>query len=227
MKKNILIVDDEERIRNLLNAYLKKENFEVFNASNGVEALNIIKKNDIHLIVLDVMMPVMDGWDTLSRLRESYKTPVIMLTARGEEEDKLQGFEFGVDDYETKPFSPKVLVAKIKAMIKRAYPDEEIDNSYDGLRIDEKSYEVYIDDKNINLSPTEFSLLSYFVRNRGIVLSREKLLDNVWGYDFEGDLRAVDTQVKRLREKLGEKAHLIATVRGVGYKFEVKNENKK
>ncbi|MHC1686002.1 MAG: response regulator transcription factor [Clostridiaceae bacterium] len=227
MKKNILIVDDEERIRNLLNAYLKKENFEVFNASNGVEALNIIKKNDIHLIVLDVMMPVMDGWDTLSRLRESYKTPVIMLTARGEEEDKLQGFEFGVDDYETKPFSPKVLVAKIKAMIKRTYPKEESDNSYDGLRIDEKSYEVYINDNNINLSPTEFALLSYFVRNRGIVLSREKLLDNVWGYDFEGDLRAVDTQVKRLREKLGEKAHLIATVRGVGYKFEVKNENKK
>lgn len=227
MRRNILIVDDEERIRNLIGAYLKKENFEVFNAANGVEALNIIKKNSIHLVVLDVMMPVMDGWDTLSRIRENYKIPVIMLTARGEEEDKLQGFEFGVDDYETKPFSPKVLVAKIKAMIKRTYSEDETDNSYDGLRIDEKSYEVFIDEKNINLSPTEFSLLSYFVKNKGIVLSREKMLDNVWGYDFEGDLRAVDTQVKRLREKLGEKSYLIATVRGVGYKFEVKNENKK
>lgn len=227
MIRNILIVDDEERIKDLLEAYLKKENFIVFNAANGVEALNIIKKETIHLVVLDVMMPVMDGWSTLSRIRENYKIPVIMLTARGEEEDKLQGFEYGVDDYETKPFSPKVLVAKIKAMIKRTYVEDKDENNYDGLRIDEKSYEVYVDEKNINLSPTEFSLLSYFVKNKGIVLSREKLLDNVWGYDFEGDLRAVDTQVKRLREKLGEKSYLIATVRGVGYKFEVKNENKK
>lgn len=227
MRRNILIVDDEERIRNLIGAYLKKENFEVFNASNGVEALNIIKKNSIHLVVLDVMMPLMDGWDTLSRIRENYKIPVIMLTARAEEEDKLQGFEFGVDDYETKPFSPKVLTAKIKAMVKRSYSDDEGDSSYDGIKIDEKSHEVFIDEKNINLSPTEFALLAYFVKNKGIVLSREKMLDNVWGYDFEGDLRAVDTQVKRLREKLGEKAYLIATVRGVGYKFEVKNENKK
>lgn len=227
MTRNILIVDDEERIRSLLGAYLKKENFEIFNAANGVEALNIIKTNNIHLVVLDVMMPIMDGWNTLSRIRESYNIPVIMLTARGEEEDKLHGFEGGVDDYETKPFSPKVLVAKIKAMIKRAYSEETDESSYDGLKLDEKAYEVYIDGKNINLSPTEFALLSYFIKNRGIVLTREKLLDNVWGYDFDGDLRAVDTQIKRLREKLGIKAYLIATVRGVGYKFEGKNENKK
>lgn len=227
MSIKILVVDDEERIRNLLGAYLKREGFEVLYAEDGVEALKLIHINTINLVILDVMMPKMDGWEALTRLREEYNMPVIMLTAKGEEDDKLQGFNLGVDDYETKPFSPKLLIAKIKAILKRIHGEEKDVEilSYNGLVINEKSHEIHIEGSRVGVSATEFSLLVYLSKNIGIVLSREKILDSVWGYDFEGDLRVVDTQVKRLREKLGEKAGLITTVRGVGYKFEVKNEN--
>lgn len=225
MNKTILIVDDEERMRILIEAYLKKEGFNVLQAENGEEALEVFKENVIELIVLDVMMPVKDGWTTCLELRKSSNVPILMLTAKSEDEDQLLGFKLGIDSYVTKPFSPKVLIAKIKALINRAYPKEngnQDENSYDGLYINEQFHQVKIEGEEIYLSPKEFELLCYFIRNKDIVLSREKILDAVWGLDYFGDLRTVDTHIKRLREKLGEKAYLIATVRGTGYKFEVK-----
>lgn len=222
--KNILIVDDEENIRNLIGAYLKKEGFKIYTGSNGVEALNIIKTNEIHLIILDVMMPVLDGFETLKRIRKDYDIPVIMLSARGEEEDKLLALGFGADNYETKPFSPKVLVAKIKAQIKRLYGMEQKDQDtvdLGKLHINEKAHKILLGNEELSLSPTEFSLLIYLSKNKGIVLTREQILTAIWGYDFEGDLRVVDTTVKRLREKLKDSANMITTVRGFGYKFEV------
>jgi two-component system, OmpR family, response regulator ResD len=227
LNKSILIVDDEENIRNLLGVYLKKEEFSVYHAGNGVEALNIVKKNEIHLMVLDIMMPIMDGFETLKVLRRDCNVPVMMLSAKAEDEDKLFALGFGADDYETKPFSPKVLVAKIKAQIKRIYGTEDKETpknleelSFGILQVNEKSHKVILGKEEINLSPTEFSLLIYFVKNKGIVLTREQILTAIWGYDFEGDLRVVDTTVKRLREKLKESSNLIGTVRGFGYKFE-------
>ncbi|MBC2580986.1 response regulator transcription factor [Clostridium sp. DJ247] len=225
MNKTILIVDDEERMRVLIEAYLKKDGFIVFNAENGEEALKIFKNNIIHFVVLDVMMPIMDGWRTCRELRKISNIPILMLTAKAEDEDQLLGFELGIDSYVTKPFSPKVLVAKIKAVLKRAYAEEASKNedlSYDGLNVNEQFHQVKINDEEIYLSPKEFELLCYFIKNKDIVLSREKILDSVWGLDYYGDLRTVDTHIKRLREKLGEKANLITTVRGIGYKFEVK-----
>ncbi|NMM64853.1 response regulator transcription factor [Clostridium sp. P21] len=223
MSKTILIVDDEERMRFLIGAYLKKEGFTVFEAENGKDALKVFKENTIELVVLDIMMPIMDGWETCKEIRKISQVPVIMLTAKAEDEDQLLGFELGTDNYVTKPFSPKILTAKIKALLKRTYPDgNNDDNFFDGLYINEKSHEFKIYDKDIYLSPKEFELLIYFIKNKGIVLSREQILDSVWGTDYYGELRTVDTHIKRLREKLGEKAYLISTVRGTGYKFETK-----
>lgn len=225
MKNTVLIVDDEERIRFLIEAYLKKEDLNVLQAENGQDALKIFKENVVDLVVLDVMMPIMDGWSTCIEIRKISNVPVIMLTAKSEDEDQLLGFKLGTDSYVTKPFNTKVLVARIKALLKRAYPcewDNSGENVYDGIYINEQSHEVKIADKEIYLSPKEFELLCYFTKNKDIVLSREKILDSVWGLDYYGDLRTVDTHIKRLREKLGEKSYLIATVRGTGYKFEVK-----
>ena len=223
MKKSILIVEDEIRIRFLVKDYLLKEDYNVFEAENGIEALDVLKNNKLDLIVLDIMMPKMDGLTCLSKIREHSTIPVILLTAKSQEEDKLQGYEVGADDYMTKPFSPKVLVAKIKALLKRTR--EEVDSStqdYDGLVINKLSHEVKLHDKSLSLSPKEYELLIYLIDNESIALSRDNILDNVWGLDYFGDIRTVDTNVKRLREKLEDKSNYIVTVRGSGYKFEVK-----
>ncbi|MGL4730637.1 MAG: response regulator transcription factor [Clostridium sp.] len=228
MNRTILIVDDEENIRRLLAAYLAKENYNVIQANNGVDAINKVKNNKIDLIVLDIMMPMMDGFEALKIIRQDHDMPVIMLSAKGEDEDKLLAFGIGVDNYETKPFSPKILIAKINALMKRAYgQDDKNEDVYEfnGLSINEKSHNVTVDGTELSLTPTEFSLLMYFVKNKDIVLSREQILDGVWGYNFMGDFRVVDTSVKRLREKIKDKAKYIQTVRGFGYKFEVKDEN--
>lgn len=222
MKKAILVVEDEFRIRFLLRDYFLKEGFTIYEAENGEEALNIFKEKKIDLIVLDIMMPVMDGLTVLEKIREVSTLPVILLTAKGQEEDKLQGYDIGADDYVTKPFSPKVLVAKVKALLKRTR--EDVDSSsqdYNGLVINKLSREVKINDVALSLSPKEYELLVYLIDNESIALSRDNILDSVWGIDYYGDIRTVDTNVKRLREKLGEKANYIVTVRGSGYKFEV------
>ncbi len=227
MNETILIVDDEERIRNLVSIYLRKEKYTILEAENGLEAVNIFNKNKVDLIILDVMMPIMDGWDACKEIRKTSNVPVIMLTAKSEEDDELLGFELGTDHYITKPFVPKLLVAKVKAIMRRTYSTDTTikdENSFDGLVVDNLSHEVTLDNIEINLSPKEFELLNYFIINKRIVLSREKILDTLWGVDYFGDLRTVDTVIKRLREKLGEKSYLIATIRGTGYKFEVKNE---
>ncbi|ABR34558.1 MULTISPECIES: response regulator transcription factor [Clostridium] len=223
MRKSILIVEDELRIRFLLRDYLIKEDFNVFEASNGEEGLFVFSTQKIDLVLLDIMMPVMDGLTMLEKLREVSTVPVVLLTAKGEEEDKLQGYDYGADDYITKPFSPKVLIAKVKALLKRTR--EDLDSSFqdfNGLTINKLSHEVKIDGKEIILSPKEYELLMYLVTNEGIALSRDNILDNVWGIDYYGDIRTVDTNVKRLREKLLDKSNYIITVRGSGYKFEVK-----
>ncbi|WP_010235819.1 response regulator transcription factor [Clostridium arbusti] len=225
MEESILIVEDEERMRKLIDAYLKKEGYKTFEAKDGVEAVKIFDSNKVTLIILDIMMPVMDGFNVCKYIRKNSNVPIIMLTAKSEEEDKLLGYEFGADDYITKPFSPKVLVAKVKALLKRYYPDASLNNTsmnFDGVNINELSHEVTINGTEIYLSPKEYDLLLYFIKNKGIVLSRNKILDSVWGMDYYGDLRTVDTHIKRLREKLIDKAYLIATVRGSGYKLEVK-----
>lgn len=223
MRKSILIVEDELRIRFLLRDYLMKEDFNVFEASNGEEGLFIFSTQKIDLVLLDIMMPIMDGLTMLEKLREVSTVPVILLTAKGEEEDKLQGYDYGADDYMTKPFSPKVLIAKVKALLKRTR--EDLDSSsqdFNGLTINKLSREVKIDGNEIILSPKEYDLLIYLITNEGIALTRDNILDNVWGIDYYGDIRTVDTNVKRLREKLLDKAHYVITVRGSGYKFEGK-----
>ena len=223
MRKSILIVEDELRIRFLLRDYLMKEDFNVFEASNGEEGLFIFSTQKIDLVLLDIMMPIMDGLTMLEKLREVSTVPVILLTAKGEEEDKLQGYDYGTDDYITKPFSPKVLIAKVKALLKRTR--DNLDSSsqdFNGLTINKLSHEVKIHEKEIILSPKEYELLIYLITNENIALSRDNILDNVWGIDYYGDIRTVDTNVKRLREKLLDKANYIITVRGSGYKFESK-----
>jgi two-component system, OmpR family, response regulator ResD len=227
MKEKILIVDDEERMRKLIAAYLLKEGYEIFEAENGAQAINMFKNQSIHLIILDVMMPVMDGWSTCREIRKTSNVPVIFLTARGEDEDKLLGFELGTDHYVAKPFNMKLLIARVKSLINRVYNSDtkqKKEHSFDGLHVEELSHKVTMEGAALNLSPKEYDLLLYFIANEGIVLSREKILDYIWGYDFEGDLRTVDSHIKRLREKLGEKAYLISTIRGTGYRFEAKNE---
>lgn len=221
---NILLVDDEENIRNLLGAYLKKEGYNIFHSENGIKALEVLNRESIQLIILDIMMPGMDGFETLKHIRSKWDIPVIMLSAKAEDEDKLFALGFGADNYETKPFSPKVLVAKIKALIKRVYvetQEKESGVTIEDLYIDADGHRVTVSGEDINLSPTEFSLLIYLLENKNIVLSREQILTKIWGYDFEGDIRVVDTTIKRLREKLKHMNKLIVTVRGFGYKVEV------
>ncbi|MBS4804282.1 MAG: response regulator transcription factor [Clostridium sp.] len=223
MKKNILIIEDETRIRFLLRDYFFKEGFNIIEASDGDEGINYFMNSKVDLVILDIMMPRVDGITVLEMIRKVSKVPVILLTAKGQEEDKLFGYEMGADDYMTKPFSPKVLVAKVKALLKRTSEESfSSENDYNGLTINKLSHEVKINNEIINLSPKEFELLSYLADNEGIALSRDNILDNVWGLDYYGDLRTVDTNIKRLREKLGEKSTYIITVRGSGYRFEAK-----
>lgn len=227
MEKNILIIEDEIRIRILLRDYLKKDGFKVIEASDGDEGINAFQNNDIDLILLDIMMPRVDGITVLETIRNVSNVPIILLTAKSQEEDKLFGYEMGADDYITKPFSPKVLIAKVKALLKRTSEGSTSFSSakdYNGLSISKLAHEVKVDGNTLNLSPKEFELLEYLTDNIGISLSRDTILDNVWGIDYYGDLRTVDTNVKRLREKLGSKANYIITVRGSGYKFEVNHE---
>lgn len=221
MLKTILIVEDEQRMRKLISDYFIREGFKVLEAENGEIALETFKNQNVSLMILDIMIPLIDGFEVCKEIRSHSDVPIIMLTAKSEESDKLMGFGLGADDYVTKPFSPKVLVAKAKALLKRVEGDVDEIIEIDGIKINQPSHEVSVNNEIINLSPKEYDLLLFFVKNRGIVLSREKLLDNLWGYSYEGDLRTVDTHIKRLREKLNDKASLIATVRGSGYMFEI------
>ena len=215
----ILIVDDEVRIRNVIKEYLLNEGYKVLEATDGFDALRVISDNKVDLIVLDIMMPKMDGFTCLSEIRKTKNIPVIMLSARKEEIDKLNSFDLGVDDYVTKPFSPKELVARVKAHLKRTTSNNE-NYTYKNLIVDYKGRKVTINDKEVNLTPKEYELLTYFIKNKGIALSREQLLNNVWDYDYYGDDRTVDTHIKMLRKSLGDYRNLIKTIREVGYKYE-------
>ena len=218
----ILVVDDEARMRKLVKDFLTIKGYQVIEAGDGEEAVEIFfQQRDIALILLDVMMPKMDGWEVLKTIRLHSKVPIIMLTARGEERDELQGFDLGVDEYISKPFSPKILVARVEAILRRSnHVVGEVMN-VGGIEINKAAHQVTIDGKPIELSYKEFELLTYFVENQGIALSREKILNNVWNYDYFGDARTIDTHVKKLRSKLGEKGDYIKTIWGMGYKFEV------
>lgn len=222
--KRILIVDDEKNIRNVICEYAKFDGFETAEASDGMEAVEMCRANDYDLIIMDVMMPKLDGYSAVKEIRKTKQIPVIMLSARSEEYDKLFGFELGVDDYVTKPFSPKELLARIRAVIKRSTavekPEEKTLLRFEGLEIDMTGREVIVDGKPAALTPKEYDLLFYLVRSKGIALSREKLLEEVWGYDFYGDDRTVDTHIKMLRNSLGEYRKFIITLRGMGYKFD-------
>ncbi len=219
----VLIVDDEEMIRNVLREYIEFEGNEAFEAEDGIQAVKMCKENDYDIILMDVMMPARDGLSAVKAIRKTKDIPVIMLSARGEEYDKLFGFEVGADDYVTKPFSPKEVMARIAAVTKRhkagAVSAREV-LQFEGLEIDMKGRNVYVDGKKLDLTPKEYELLFYLVKNNGIALSREKLLSDVWGFDFYGDDRTVDTHVKMLRSSLGEYRKFIVTLRGLGYKFE-------
>ena len=221
-KTRILIVDDEAMIRNVVREYAEFEGFEAVEAGDGMEAVEICRKQDFDCIVMDIMMPKLDGYSAVKEIRKTKPIPVIMLSARGEEYDKLFGFEIGVDDYVVKPFSPKELMARIRAVMKRsASAQTETDRLvFEGLEINIAGREVLVDGKPVPLTPKEYDLLFYLVRNKGIALSREKLLEEVWGYDFYGDDRTVDTHIKMLRNSLGEYRKFIVTLRGMGYKFD-------
>ncbi len=218
----ILIVDDEELIRNVIKEYCLVENYEVLEANNGLEAIDILRKNEIDLLVLDIMMPKLDGYSTLKEINKFKNIPVIMLSARKEEYDKLLGFELGVDDYLTKPFSPKELIARIKAILTRSGTINKNLYIYESLKVDTKGRIVYINDIEVRLTPKELDMLIYFMANKNIAVSREQLLRKIWGYDYFGDDRTVDTHIKMLRNNLGEYRNLISTVRGVGYKYNEK-----
>lgn len=219
----ILVVDDESRMRKLVKDFLTKKNFQVLEAGNGEEAMDIFyEEKDIALIILDVMMPKMDGWEVCREIRKNSKVPIIMLTARSDERDELLGFDLGVDEYISKPFSPKVLVARVEAILRRTgqnNPEDVI--SAGGIVIDKAAHLATVDGKPMELSFKEFELLTYFLENQGIALSREKILNSVWNYDYFGDARTIDTHVKKLRSKMGDKGEYIKTVWGMGYKFEV------
>ena len=222
MNDTILIVEDEVRLRFLLRDYLKKDGFTVLEASDGEEALNIFSQNNVNLIVLDVMMPKLDGWSVLRQIRQDSKVPIIMLTARGEEQDELFGFELGVDEYISKPFSPKILVARVEAILKRTNQTNTEITEYGGIEIDKEGRTVKVDGKLVELSLREYELLVYLVDNTNIALSRDKILNNVWNYDYYGDSRTIDSHIKKIRHKLGKKGKYIKTIRGIGYKFEIK-----
>ena len=218
----ILVVDDEARMRKLVKDFLIKSNYDVIEAEDGSQALDIFfEQKDIALIILDVMMPKMDGWEVCREIRQYSKVPIIMLTAKSDERDELQGFQLGVDEYISKPFSPKILVARVEAILRRTnqFDEEEILEA-GGIVLNKSAHSVTIDGKDVELSYKEFELLTYFLENRGIALSREKILNNVWNYDYFGDARTIDTHVKKLRSKMGEKGDLIKTIWGMGYKLE-------
>ena len=217
----ILVVDDEELIRNVIKEYLNQEGYNVDEASDGEIAVNKALNNKYDLIIMDIMMPNKDGFSAVKEIKEKKNIPFIMLSARGEEYDKLTGFDLGIDDYMTKPFSPKELVARIKAILKRTNKEEE-KYIFDTLVIDDKAHEVLVDKKVVNLTPKEYDLLKYLIKNKNIALSREQLLSAIWGYDFYGDDRTIDTHIKTLRKNLGKYGDLIVTIRGMGYKFEYK-----
>ncbi|WP_036607403.1 response regulator transcription factor [Oribacterium sp. P6A1] len=217
----VLVVDDEERMRKLISDFLKLKDFDVIEAGDGDEAVDrFFSDKDIALIILDVMMPKMNGWDVLKTIREHSKVPVIMLTARSEEQDELKGFEYGADEYISKPFSPKILVARVEAILRRSGMNQEDVINIGGIEVDKSAHSVKIDGAEVELSFKEYELLIYFIENKGIALSREKILNNVWNYDYFGDARTIDTHVKKLRAKLGTKGDYIKTVWGMGYKFE-------
>lgn len=221
-KLKILVVDDESRMRKLVKDFLGKKNFEVLEAENGEMAVDIFfETKDIALVILDVMMPKMDGWQVCREIRQYSKVPIIMLTAKSDEKDELLGFELGVDEYISKPFSPKILVARVEAILRRTNILDEDTIEIGGIVLDKAAHQVKIDGVSIDLSYKEFELLSYFIANKGVALSREKILNNVWNYDYFGDARTIDTHVKKLRSKMGEKGDYIKTIWGMGYKFEV------
>mgnify|MGYP005799842409 FL=1 len=217
----VLVVDDEARMRKLVKDFLSVKGFTVLEAGDGEEAVDIFfEQKDIALILLDVMMPKMDGWEVVKTIRKYSQVPIIMLTARGEERDELQGFSLGVDEYISKPFSPKILVARVEAILRRTSAGASDVTEVGGIVLDKVAHQVTIDGKPVDLSYKEFELLSYFIDNQGIALSREKILNNVWNYDYFGDARTIDTHVKKLRSKLGAKGEMIRTIWGMGYKFE-------
>ena len=216
---NVLIIDDEDLIRDVVKEYCLNENYKVFEASNGIEGLDILENEDIDIIVLDIMMPKMDGYTFFSKLKEKYNIPTIVLSARGEEYDKLFGFSVGIDDYLTKPFSPRELIARIKAILKRSKKIESDIFIYKGIKVDFKGRVLYIDNKEVNITPKEFELLSFFIKNPNTAITREQILNKVWGYDYFGDDRTIDTHIKILRNKMGPYRDLIVTVRSIGYKF--------
>lgn len=226
-KIKILVVDDESRMRKLVKDFLVRENYEVLEAGDGEEALDIFyREKDIALLILDVMMPKINGWNVCREIRETSKVPIIMLTAKSQEEDELNGFDLGVDEYISKPFSPKILVARVGAILRRSQRTETEENhlSAGGIVIDRTAHMVTVDGERVDLSFKEFELLTYFVENQGIALSREKILNHVWNYDYFGDARTIDTHVKKLRAKIGKKGDYIKTIWGMGYKFEVDNQ---
>ena len=222
----IMVVDDESRMRKLVKDFLVKKNFEVIEAENGADAIDLFfTQKDISLIILDIMMPKMDGWEVCREIRAYSKVPIIMLTARSDEQDELLGFELGVDEYISKPFSPKILVARVEAILRRTNaisPDELLKAG--GIEIDKAAHQVTVDGNYVELSFKEFELLTYFMENQGLALSREKILNSVWNYDYFGDARTIDTHVKKLRNKLGKKGNYIRTIWGMGYKFEVEGQ---
>ena len=221
-QRKILVVDDESRMRKLVKDFLIKNNFSVLEAENGEQAMDIFfDDKEISLIILDVMMPKMDGWQVCREIRQYSKVPIIMLTAKSDERDELLGFELGVDEYISKPFSPKILVARVEAVLRRVNATDEEIVEIGGIVLDKAAHQVKIDGVSIDLSFKEFELLTYFIVNKGVALSREKILNNVWNYDYFGDARTIDTHVKKLRSKMGEKGDYIKTIWGMGYKFEV------
>jgi len=221
-KLKVLVVDDESRMRKLVRDFLVKQDYEVVEAEDGEDALNkFYEQKDIALVILDVMMPKINGWDVCREIRDNSKVPIIMLTAKGEESDELQGFSIGADEYISKPFSPKILVARVEAILRRTGKSEEEVIEIGGISIDKLGHQVLVDGRELELSYKEFELLTYFIENKGIALSREKILNHVWNYDYFGDARTIDTHVKKLRNKLGGKGDYIKTIWGMGYKFEV------
>jgi DNA-binding response OmpR family regulator len=218
MQMRVLIIDDEELIRDVIKEYCNHENFETMEAENGIIALNLLRNNHFDVIVLDIMMPKMDGYTFFKEMKNEYDIPTIVVSARNDEYDKLQGFELGIDDYLTKPFSPRELIARIKAITKRYHKEEDL-YEYKTLKIDFKAHVLTIDNKEVKITLKEYEILKYFINNKNIAIPRDELLNKIWGYDFYGDDRTIDTHIKMLRANLGKYRDMIETIRGVGYKF--------